>query len=224
MTDILKADIKTAIAQGLDGVELGQMYPFKNELERIVKMRNLRLPYDGEVIEMIELATDMLLEAGYVQSTYSGFTRQGKIILETAYFGGIEEMPDCIAMGSGAFGSICGFKYRNASYGVYMSQNTPCYGQLKEMTQEQVENMQIVGFPKVLVLNKGLLQKEGVWERFRTKFESLQGDGYIAENENSFYLTKKGKRYIDNIYWYLLEETEKEVLKNDITIYVSEVA
>lgn len=224
MLDILKEDMKIAIEQGLDGVELGQMYPFKNQLEQIVKQRNLQLPSDREIIEMIEMSTDMLLQAGYTQSTYSGFVKQGKIILETSYFGGIEEMPDCIAMGSGAFGSICGFKYRNASYSVYMSQNTPCYGQLKEMTKEQMENMQIVGFPKVLVLNKALLAKESVWARFQKKFECLQKDGYIAENAHAFYLTKKGKNYIDNIYWYLLEDKEKEFLKNDITIYISEVA
>lgn len=222
MLEILKEDIRTAIEVGLDGVELGQMYAFKNELERIVSARSLRLPPDGEIIEMIETATDMLLQAGYSQSTYSGFTRQGKIILETSYFGGIEEMPDCIAMGSGAFGSIGGFKYRNASYSVYMSQPTPCYGQLKELTREQVENMQIVGFPKVLVLNKELLAREGVGERFQDKFDTLKKHGYIGENAQAFYLTQKGRRYIDNIYWYLLEDTEKEFLEKELTIYVSE--
>ena len=37
--EILIKDIQTAINQGLDGVELGQMYPFKNQLEHIVKKR-----------------------------------------------------------------------------------------------------------------------------------------------------------------------------------------
>ena len=101
-------------------------------------------------------------------------------------------MPDCIAMGSGAFGAIEGFKYRNASYNMYMTQPTPCYGQLKEMTKEQIENMQIVGFPKVLVLNKGLVQNPKIWERFSSKFEVLKEQGMIEETEYSFYLTKKG--------------------------------
>lgn len=222
LREILKKDIETAIEVGLDGVELGQMYPFKNPLEKIVKERNLTLPSDEEIISIIELATNMLEAAGYTQTTYSGFTKNGKIILETSYFGGIEEMPDCIAMGSGAFGSICGYKYRNASYHVYMTQKTPCFGQLKEMTKEQIENMQIVGFPKVLVLNKGLFRTPEIWQRFSHKFETLKEQGMIEENEKSFYLTRKGKNYIDNIYWYLLEEEEKEFLKKDIVIYVSE--
>ena len=221
LIEILRNDIDTSIAVGLDGVELGQMYPFKNELERIVRERNLALPRDEDIIEMIEIGTEKLLGAGYTQTTYSGFVRQGKIILETSYFGGIEEIPDCIAMGSGAFGNIAGFKYRNASYNVYMHYDLPCYGQLKEMTQEQIENMQIVGFPKVLVLNKELLKKESVHARFEEKFASLKREGYIDENEHVWFLTHLGKNYIDNIYWYLLEEEEKKNLEKEIVMYVS---
>lgn len=221
LTEILAQDIDTAIAVGLDGVEFGQMYPFKNQLERIVKERNLRLPEDQEIMDMIQIGTEKLLDAGYSQTTYSGFVKNGKIILETSYFGGIEEMPDCIAMGSGAFGNVAGFKYRNASYNVYMNYPAPCYGQLKQMTQEQIENMQIVGFPKVLVLNKQLLEKDSVKERFADKFRALKAEGYIDENKTAFYLTPLGKLYIDNIYWYLLEEEEQENLKKEIVVYVA---
>ena len=66
--EILIKDIQTAINQGLDGVELGQMYPFKNQLEHIVKKRNLRLPSDAEIIEMIKVSTKMLKEASYKQN------------------------------------------------------------------------------------------------------------------------------------------------------------
>lgn len=221
LTKILAKDIDTAIEVGLDGVEFGQMYPFKNQLEQIVKQRNLRLPEDQEIMDMIQIGTKKLLDAGYTQTTYSGFVKNGKIILETSYFGGIEEMPDCIAMGSGAFGNVAGFKYRNASYNVYMNYPAPCYGQLKQMTQEQIENMQIVGFPKVLVLNKQLLEKDGVKQRFADKFRMLKAEGYIDENETEFYLTPLGKLYIDNIYWYLLEEEEQENLKKEIVVYVA---
>ena len=96
--EILIKDIQTAINQGLDGIELGQMYPFKNQLEYIVKKRNLRLPSDAEIIEMIKVSTKMLKEASYKQTTYSGFTKQGKIILETSYYGGLDKMPDVPAM------------------------------------------------------------------------------------------------------------------------------
>ena len=220
--EILIKDIQTAINQGLDGVELGQMYPFKNQLEHIVKKRNLRLPSDAEIIEMIKVSTKMLKEASYKQTTYSGFTKQGKIILETSYYGGIDKMPDCIAMGSGAFGSLRGYKYRNGSYSVYMSQETPCYSQVKKLTQEQIENKEIVGFPKVLVLNKQLLDKPAVNRRFQEKFDTLMAEGYIREDEYAYYLTEKGTYYIDNLYWFLLEEEEKKSIREDMTIYVAE--
>ncbi len=222
MFDIMVNDIQTAIDSGLDGVEFGQMYPYKNTLERIVRARGLRLPDDSEIIRMIRKATAMLLDAGYSQSTYSGFTRQGKIILETSYYGGIEKMPDCIAFGSGAFGSVAGYKYRNASYSVYMTQETPCYGQLKAMTQEKIENMQIVGFPKVLVLDKRLLQKPSVRARFAGKMAALAAEGYITETDTQYRLTERGSCYIDNIYWYLLEDTEKEHIQKELTIYIAE--
>lgn len=220
--EILIKDIQTAINQGLDGVELGQMYPFKNQLEHIVKKRNLRLPSDAEIIEMIKVSTKMLKEASYKQTTYSGFTKQGKIILETSYYGGIDKMPDCIAMGSGAFGSLRGYKYRNGSYSVYMSQETPCYSQVKKLTQEQIENKEIVGFPKVLVLNKQLLDKPAVNRRFQEKFDTLMAEGYVREDEYAYYLTEKGTYYIDNLYWFLLEEEEKKSIREDMTIYVAE--
>lgn len=222
MLDILKSDIKTAIELELDGVELGQMYPYKNALERIVRERGLALPADSEIITMIKYATESLLSAGYSQSTYSGFTKQGKIILETSYYGGIEKMPDCIAFGSGAFGNIAGYKYRNASYSVYMSQPTPCYGQLKALSSEQIGNMQIVGFPKVLVLDKSLLEAPSVKARFADKFARLIEEGYVSETDKLYRLTEKGSYYIDNIYWYLLEEEEKEIISKELTIFISE--
>ena len=172
--------------------------------------------------EMIKVSTKMLKEASYKQTTYSGFTKQGKIILETSYYGGIDKMPDCIAMGSGAFGSLRGYKYRNGSYSVYMSQETPCYSQVKKLTQEQIENKEIVGFPKVLVLNKQLLDKPAVNRRFQEKFDTLMAEGYVREDEYAYYLTEKGTYYIDNLYWFLLEEEEKKSIREDMTIYVAE--
>lgn len=220
---IFVSDIKTAIDADVGGIEFGQMYPFKNQLEKIVKDNNLRLPTSSEIIEMIELGTEMMTSAGYTQTTYSGFTKKGKIILETSYFGGIDEMPDCIACGCGAFGNIAGIKYRNVSYNLYMEEKLPCYSQIKKMTKEQIENMQIVGFPKVLVLNKALFKTETIWDRFRDKFYKLIAEGYVIERENYFELTKLGKNYIDNIYWDLLEDSEKSNIEKYLSLCELEV-
>ena len=40
-------------------------------------------------------------------------------VMESEYYGGIQNVPDCIAIGSGAFGFINGYKYRNNSYNAY---------------------------------------------------------------------------------------------------------
>lgn len=219
---ILEEDIQTAIDWQVGGIEYGQMYPFKNQLEKIVQEKKLRLPTSSEIIEMIELGTKMMLDAGYRQTTYSGFTKDGKIILETSYFGGLEEMPDCIACGSGAFGTVAGYKYRNGSYNIYMADEVPCYSQLKKMTQEQIENMQIVGFPKVLTLDKTLLESEKVKVRFSEKLEKLITEGYVKEHERYYELTSSGKNYIDNIYWELLESEERENIEKYLSICVLE--
>ncbi|MFV0361506.1 MAG: radical SAM protein [Suipraeoptans sp.] len=222
LKEIMISDLETAIAYGVDGIEFGQMYPYKNQLEYIVKERGLTLPTSSEIIDMVETGTKIMIESGYAQTTYSGFTKRGKIILETSYFGGIEEMPDCIAIGSGAFGMVNGYKYRNGSYNTYMQESVPCYAQLKKMTQEQIENMQIVGFPKVLTLDKRLLNNPSVMKRFIKKFEVLIKEKMVIETRESYKLTYHGKNYIDNIYWYLLEESEKENLESWLEIAVLE--
>lgn len=222
MKEIMVQDIKTAIEWNVGGIEFGQMYPFKNELEKIVRNNNLRRPGTAEIIDMIETGTEMMVNAGYTQTTYSGFVKDGKIILETSYFGGIEEMPDCIACGSGAFGNLAGYKYRNGSYNIYMASETPCYSQLKEMSKEQIENMQIVGFPKVLVLDKALMRNREITERFENKFSALVRDKYVEDRGQFYMLTPKGRNYIDNIYWDLLEDTEKENIEKYLSIYLLE--
>ena len=82
--------------------------------------------------------------------------------------------------------------------------------------------MQIVGFPKVLVLDKSLLEAPSVKARFADKFARLIEEGYVSGTDKLYRLTEKGSYYIDNIYWYLLEEEEKEIISKELTIFISE--
>lgn len=212
---ITQNDIKEAIRLDVDGIDFGQMFPYDNQLEKIVAKENLSYPNEKDVVDVIRTSTKMMEEAGYTQKTAYGFTKSGRIIIETSYYGGINKIPDCIALGSGSFGFINNYKYRNVSYNSYMNLELPRYSQIKKLTDVEKENIKIVGFPKLLMLSKSLLTPELI-NRYKAKLESLIKKGFIIESECKFELTEIGKCYIDDIYYSLLEEDEKQVIENQL--------
>ena len=215
MQKIVEDDVREAISLGVEGIDFGQIYPYSNQLEQRIVAENLQLPSEQSVVDTIQNSTEIMESAGYEQKTAYGFTRCGRIIIETSYFGGANDLPDCLAFGSGAFGFLNSYKYRNVSYNSYMNFDLPNYSQLKKLSPEQLDNMKIVGFPKLLMLSKELLSPI-LKARFQEKLDHLISDNLITETSDSFLLTQKGKSYIDNIYYYLLEDEEKQVIDKQL--------
>ena len=50
------------------------------------------------------------------------------------------------------------------------------------------------------------------------KIQQLISGGMLLETEVDYKVTEKGKCYIDNIYYFLLEEQEKNIIDKQIRI------
>jgi coproporphyrinogen III oxidase-like Fe-S oxidoreductase len=83
------------------------------------------------------------------------------------------------------------------------------------LTDVEKENIKIVGFPKLLMLSKSFLTPE-LFDRYKDKLESLIKKGFIRDSEYNFELTEIGKCYIDDIYYSLLEDEEKQVIEKQL--------
>lgn len=137
--------------------------------------------------------------------------------MESAYYGGIQNVPDCIAIGSGAFGFINGYKYRNNSYNAYMRSGKTKFSQLKRLSETQLQNLNLVGFPKLLYLTKEqLAYNNGM--KYLDKLDYLIKEGVLMETERDYRITEKGKCFIDNIYYFLLEDEEKAIINKQIRV------
>lgn len=217
--EITLSDIREAIRLGVDAIDFGQMYPYCNSLEKRVKDENLEFPNKSELIDIITKVNQIMEEAGYEQKASYGYTKKNKdiLVMETAYYGGISNVPDCIALGSGAFGFINGYKYRNNSYNTYINGGNTSFSQLKKLTEDQLENLNIVGFPKLLFLSKEQLAKNG-GQKYESKLHDLVDNGLLDEDEYAYKITEKGKCYIDNIYHFLLEDDEKELINKQVKV------
>lgn len=219
--EIVESDIKKAIELDVEGIDFGQIVPFYNQLEKRIESEKLKFSTTDEVVEIIKESTKLMEDAGYTQETCYGFTKGGKIIVETSYYGGEEDMPDCIALGSSAFGLLNGYKYRNVSYNSYLNINNPKFSQIKQLNDFELERMHIVGFPKLLKMQKSRLSKE-VAAEYKNKFDYLKRQGLIEESEFQYNLTEKGKCFVDNIYYYLIDDDEKKLIENQIKILTLE--
>lgn len=217
--EITFSDIKEAIRLNVDAIDFGQLYPYCNSLERRMKEENLKIPNKETLFDIILTVNDMMDEHGYVQKASYGYTKANKNIkvMESEYYGGIQNVSDCIALGSGAFGYINGYKYRNNSYGAYMRDGSTHFSQLKKLSQTQLQNINIVGFPKLLYLYKTQLAQYDNKE-FENKIHKLVSEGLLEETSDVFKVTRIGKCYIDNMYYYLLEDEEKAKIDKQLKI------
>lgn len=217
--DIVLSDLKTANELDLDGIDFGQVYPFHNPLEKRITEENLQFSTSDEVIDIIREATDFLESNSYKQVTEYAFIKKGDIIIEKSYFGSDEGIADCIAIGSGAFGYINGTKYRNSSYELYLSDALTGYSQIKQLTQPEKERTPIIGFPKVLSLNKKFINaSELIQKEYTPKFNQLLKENLIEEKGDYFVLTREGKYFISNIYYFLLDDEERKKIDKQIKI------
>ncbi|MBO4678072.1 MAG: radical SAM protein [Lachnospiraceae bacterium] len=214
----VKNDIKRAMEFGAAGIDFSHIYPYGNKLAGLVEKLGLPYPSTADLVALMSDCMDYMEEHGYHQETSYGFVKEGRIIIETSYYGGVDDVVDTLAVGSGSFGLIGDYKYRNPQYGGYMNMPVPSFVQIKKLTDEQKENMEIVGFPKVLRLSKAQLDRPGMKERFLPKLEKLIAEGLLVEREHDYVVSKEGRYFIDNIYYYMLEEKEQDILDKNVKI------
>ena len=219
--DIVFSDVKEAIRMGLDGIDFSPVFPYSNRLEKMMQEYSVSVP-SAERMDEIMLQGNRLMEsAGYEHQTYYCYVKRGKIIMESNYYGGWHEIPDCIAVGSGSFGNICGFKYRNHSFNYYMMGKLPCHLQLKELSSLELENMRVVGWPKLFCLSKNLLTERS-YEQIRPAMEFLMERGAVIEQADAYVLSEEAKYYADNIYFMMLPEHERKIIEKQLKILVYE--
>lgn len=218
--EIVKADIQEAIRLGVNGIDFSQIFPYGNKLSKIIEEKELHFPTTGQIISHMQECMDHMEENGYHQETSYGFVRDGRIIMETSYYGGVDEVVDTLAIGSSAFGLLNGFRYRNAMYPGYMRQPVPAYMHVKELTENEKDQINIVGFSKLLKLKKSLVEKSFQKENFYQKLQELVDMGMVREESDSYFVTKTGRYYVDNIYYYLLDQEERDVISKEMQMVI----
>lgn len=211
-------DIQKASSFEVDGIEFGQLYPFYNEIQKYNELNYMKTE---ELIDMMSVSMNLLQNLGYYQETQYGFVRDSNIILENAYYGnGDDDVPDCIGIGSGAWGMLNGYKYRNNKFGIYIKKNPLNYLHLKKLTKRELSCLPIVGFPKRLSLNKNILSGHPYRNEFLDKISQLVQLNMVSDKDNYFVLTLLGKCYIDNIYFELLSQEEQEDVKSSLLLHI----
>lgn len=216
--EIVKRDLKEAMRLGVAGIDFSQIYPYGNKLAGIIETQHLNFPDTQHLTGYMQDCMELMEENGYRQMTSYGFVRQGRIIMETSYYGGEDSVTDTLAVGCSAFGLLGGYKYRNSMYSGYMRKGVPSYMQVKKLTESQKEQMDIVGFSKLLTLSKTLLGRSACRERMEEKLQVLMKEGMVEEQEERYCLTKRGRLFVDNIYYYMLDDAEREVVKKEMKI------
>ena len=209
----VESDIIKAIELGVDGVDFSQYYPFHNPLAQRISKQGLPFPSSEDLVKIILSATSVLESQGYVQATEYLFCKQGEILLEKAYFGN----SDCIAVGSGSLGIINGYKYRNKRYAQYLKSEVPAILSLRKLTEDELQRIPIVGFPRLLRLPKDILSDQ-MKERYGDKLRELIDMRMLEETSDSFVLTNKGKAFINNIYFMMMEEAEQKEIERQLKI------
>jgi anaerobilin synthase len=212
---IVESDVNKAIELKVDGVDFSQYYPFHNPLAQRISKQGLPFPSSEDLVKIILSATSVLESKGYVQTTEYLFCKKGEILLEKAYFG----ESDCIAVGSGSLGLIKGYKYRNKRYAQYIKSEVPAILSLRRLTEDELQRIPIVGFPRLLRLPKDILSEQ-MKERYGDKLRELIDMRMLEETSDSFILTNKGKAFINNIYFMMMEESEQKEIEKQLKILI----
>jgi coproporphyrinogen III oxidase-like Fe-S oxidoreductase len=207
------ADVRTAVELDVEGVDFSQFYPFHNPLERRIAGEGLLFPSSEDMVNTILSATSILESAGYQQITEYIFRKKGDILLESAYFGD----SDCVAVGPSSLGMLNGYKYMNKKYSQYIKSDIPQIMSLRRLTGDELLRTPIVGFPRLLQLQKNTLSAQ-LRDRFADKLNYLLKSGLLEESSEAFLLTGKGRAYINNIYFFLMDESEQKEIENRLKI------
>ena len=216
-------DINIAIGQEIEGIEFGQLYPYYNSIEQLIKNGNLKFESKQQLFELMKDASEIMMENGYTQQTEYGYIKsKGEIILEKAYYGSEGTLTECLALGSSAFGNVAGWKYRNMFYTSYMDGKNEVYLQLKKLNEYENKMSGIVGFPKLLGISKRALKRIVDYKDILETIQWLQEKGMLEDQGSYYILTSRGKCYIDNIYMSLLSVEERNKLVNTVKVHVIE--
>lgn len=216
--EIIARDIREVVSLRVEGIDFSQIYPYGNRLSGMIKEKNLRFPSTAELTAYMSSCMEYMEAHGYHQETSYGFVKQGRIIMETSYYGGMKPVTDTLAVGCSAFGMLNGYKYRNSMYSGYMRHEVPAYMEIKKLSRSQLEQMDIVGFPKLLKLSKNVLEKSSRKSDFDTKLRRLVQEGMIEEREDCYCVTAKGRLFVDNIYYFMLDDEERSVINREMKI------
>lgn len=218
--DIVMSDLKTAMSYGVAGIDYSHFYPYGNKLSGYIDELGLKYPNTAETIDIMNSGADLMISNGYNQETSYGFVKRGNIIIETSYYGGADEVTDTLAIGSSAFGSLNGFKYRNSMYAGYMRKGLPSYMQVKKLSEREKEQMNVVSFSKLLVLSKNFLKQSKYAEDLERKINHLVEIGMVTDEGEYYKVTRKGWNYVDNIYYYMLDDEERAILEHETKIII----
>lgn len=220
--EIVKTDIQTAMQFDAAGIDFSQVYPYANKLAGIISERNLSFPSTQRLTALMSDCMDFMESNGYRQESSYGFVHRGKIIMESSYYGGAASVSDTLAIGCSAFGLLGEYKYRNSMYSGYMRGSIPAVMQVKKMTHRQMQQLDIVGFSKMLVLSKALLNRSEYAPYFTEKLHTLIDEGFVEELPEFYRLTEKGRLFVDNIYYFMLDEEEQAIVEREMKTVIFE--
>lgn len=214
--EIVKNDLKEAMSLEVEGIDFSQIFPYGNKLAKIIEEKELSFPTTKDITNHMQECMEMMEEGGYHQETSYGFVRKGRIIMETSYYGGMDSVTDTLAIGCSAFGLLNGYKYRNSMYSGYMRQSIPSYMHVKKLSESQLDQMDIVSFSKLLQLSKNMVENSKRKEYFKEKLQNLIQMGMVEELSDRYRITKTGRLFVDNIYYYMLDDAEREVIQKEM--------
>ena len=206
--DIAIADIEKAIELGVDSLELSQFYQLHSPLQMRIYKEGMAFPSGEQIVRIISTATRLLESAGFVQTSEYAFHRRGNVMLERSYFG---DSTDTLALGPSSIGRLHGYSYRNMRHRDYNLGEVPQLALVKKLTKEELDDWDVVSFPRVLILSK-----RKVTEKYKNKFETLVQQGLAEETDEAFILTSKGKCYISNIHFFLMDEEQRKSLESGV--------
>lgn len=139
-----------------------------------------------------------------------------KLVLDDSYFGQSDYIPNCIGIGAGAFGFLNGYRYRNKLHNTYINDKKVfSYLMLRKLSYDEIESLRLVGFPKRLKLKKAYANDNYLFNKFHNKIDILINENILIDNNAYWNLSEEAEGYIDNIFFYLLDDKNKEYLRKN---------
>ena len=87
---------------------------------------------------------------------------------------------------------------------------------VKKLTDSQMEQMNIVSFSKLLQLSKAMVENSPRRAYFEEKLQNLIQGGMVEEMDDRYRITKTGRLFVDNIYYYMLDDEERNVIQKEM--------